>query len=77
MAGECGKMPSQHECCKKAVASPQNAMATPVADSPALDSAIGATLAAAIPPVAVALTAAVAVYGPSPPLLGASTVLKI
>src|SRR5579872_7270509 len=76
MAGECGQMPSRHECCKKTVASPQNAMASPRSTTPTLDTGMGAILTAPVPTTLLqSITAAL--YGPSPPLLVNSTVLKI
>src|SRR5579864_1898246 len=69
MAGECGKMPSQHECCRKTVASPQNAMASPRAAAPVLDAPFEAVLTTPMYLVAVQPSATAAIYGPSPPLL--------
>src|SRR5579872_764800 len=77
MDGQCGQMPSQHECCRRTVASPQNAMASPRAAAPLLDAAVGVVHSPSVSLVAAAPSAAPAVYGPSPPLLLGSTVLRI
>ena len=77
MAGECGQMPSQHECCRKTVASPQNAVASPRAVAPVLDADIGVVLTNPLSLLDVTALVAPASYGPSPPLLLSSTVLRI
>ena len=78
MVGECGQMPSNHDCCKKITASPQTAVITEKIAVTTTDAAVAATvrftLAVNIRP-AVFIDAVV--QGPSPPPLISTTILRI
>jgi len=78
MVGECGRMPSNHDCCKKITASPQTAVITEKIAVTTADAAVAATVTFTL---AVNTRPAVfidaVVQGPSPPPLTSTTVLRI
>jgi hypothetical protein len=78
MAGECGPMPSNHECCKKITATPQNAMVTAKTAVAKADVAVGAMVTSALAVNAVPVVFLERVLlDPSPPPLSSTTVLRI